>query len=134
MYRNTCQRTLLSFLILPAFLLISCFGAESSLLCFGSDGHVAIEFVETCNPQDLEVGHFESDRGDGCSPCKDVQFLKSPAHPTSIFQHANDLPVVTGFVPSIPSPDTASHRQIRLLPRNHHSKTPASLHSVVLLI
>jgi hypothetical protein len=134
MYRNTCQRTLLSFLILPAFMLISCFGAESSLLCFGSDGHVAIEFIEACNTQNSEFGHFESDRGDGCGSCKDVQFLKSPAHPTSIFQHANGLPVVTGFVPSIPAPDTASLRQIRLLPRNHQGKTLASLHSVVLLI
>lgn len=127
------HKTILTVLALPVYLFLAVIGAEGSLLCFGDDGHVAVEFVDACRGAALEsqLGAVE---GDACGPCRDVQFLSSPACRNNISHYTQTLPMMSPspMSPSLPSKEY--HSQDINPPEYSHHKTLASLHSVVLLI
>ncbi len=64
--------------VLVVYMLMAIPSAEGSLLCFGADGHVAIEYVAACKGSELGP-QFEWAENDACGHCKDVQLLSSPA-------------------------------------------------------
>ena len=69
--------------ILPALVLVVYSGVamlsvEGSVLCFGKDGHVAIEFADACNGSGFG-SQLAGMKSDGCGPCKDVKLLGSSA-------------------------------------------------------
>ena len=119
--------------MLVLFLVVSFFGSEGTLLCFGKDGHIAIEFVDVHNGSGFgaQLAGMESD---ACGPCKDVQFLSSPAytinasHSTQTFSLMSPTPMSLSFLS-----EEYPNKHINLPEYSNH-KTLASLHSVVLLI
>jgi hypothetical protein len=126
-------RTFTAAFVLPLFLLASFFGSEGVLLCFGKDGHVAIEFVDACNGSNFgsQVAGAESD---ACTPCKDVQFLSSPAYTRNVSHCTQTLPLISlaSIYLSLPSKEYSNNHVN--LPETPHHKTLTSLRSVVLLI
>lgn len=63
-------------LILLVCFITAVHGAESSLLCFGEDGHVSIEFVLICtNPSAVNESSTSSFQLDHCGPCTDILSL-----------------------------------------------------------
>jgi hypothetical protein len=133
MSRKEHLKTLPAAFMLVLFLVVSFIGSEGTLLCFGKDGHVAIEFVDECNGAGLgsQLAGMESD---ACGPCKDVQFFSGPACTNNAPHYTQTLPLMSAspMSPSLPSkefPGTYVN-----LPEYSHQKVLASLHSVVLLI
>lgn len=126
-------RQFLTAALLPFLLIVSFIGSEGTLLCFGKDGHVAVEFIDACNVSGIRSQLAEME-GDACGPCMDVQFLGSPAytrnasHNTQILSLISSSPVLS----SLPQEEYSNSPVI--LPVSPHHKTLASLHSVVLLI
>ena len=119
--------------MLVLFLAVSLLGSDGTFLCFGKDGHVAIEVVDTCNglgggPQ---LAGMESN---GCSPCKDVQFLSSPAYSRSGLHYTQTIPLMFPPVMLLSLPSKEYSGDYINLPQYSHHKTLATLHSVVLLI
>jgi len=119
--------------MLVLFLVASFFGSEGTLLCFGKDGHMAIEFVDVHNGSGFgsKLSEIEND---ACGPCKDIQFLSSPAYTRNSSHNTQALPLITAssMSPSLPLKEY-SQNHIHLSHYSHH-KALASLHSVVLLI
>ncbi|MDP2799655.1 MAG: hypothetical protein Q8O60_07225 [Deltaproteobacteria bacterium] len=119
--------------MLVLFLVVSFLGSEGTLLCFGKDGHVAIEFVDACNGSGArsQLAGMESD---ACGSCIDVEFQSSPAHIRNASHFTQPLPMVSlSSVPiSLPLKEY-SNKYIHPSNDSHH-KTLDSLHSVVLLI
>jgi hypothetical protein len=74
------SKILLSILILPAYFFLSVLNTEGALLCFGRDGHIAIEFVQACSGRDSGSGFAETDQKNACGPCTDVYFTTDSAH------------------------------------------------------
>lgn len=126
-------KTLPAAFMLVLFLLVSFLGSEGTLLCFGKDGHMAIEFVDTHNGSGFgsQLAGMESD---ACGPCKDVQSLSSPAFTRNVSNYTQALPLISSSLisPSLPLKEYPG-KHINL-PEYSHLKTLASLHSVVLLI
>jgi hypothetical protein len=125
-------RVFTSFL-LSLFVLLSSYSVEGSVLCFGEDGHVAIEFIDDCN----EAGPGSQLAGmerDDCGPCRDIRFLSSPACTRNTSHYAQTLPQMSlsAMSPSLPLKEHPG-RHINLTEHSYH-KTLAGLHSVVLLI
>lgn len=119
--------------MLIIFLAASFFGSEGTLLCFGKDGHVAVEFVDACNGSGFgsQLTEMESD---ACGPCMDVQFLSSPAYTRNTSHNTQTLPLISSSpVLSSLLQDEYSDENINL-PVTPHHKALASLHSVILLI
>jgi len=115
------------------FLVMSVFGTEGTLLCFGKDGHVAVEFVDACNGAG-SGSQFAETESDACGPCSDIQFLSDPAYTRDVSQHTQTLPLgsSTPGAPSLPSDD---YLRSDINPPDYiYHKAFASLHSVVLLI
>ena len=79
MIKELHLKTLPAAFMLVLFLFVSFFGSEGTLLCFGKDGHVAIEFVDVHNGSGFGA-QLAGMENDACGPCKDVQFLSSPAY------------------------------------------------------
>ena len=133
MNREPHLKALPAAIMLVLFLVMSLFGAEDTLLCFGKDGHVAVEFVDACNGTVLgsQLAGMESD---ACGPCTDVQFFSSPVYTRSDSQHALTLPlsVSSPSSPSLPLKEYSSNHIN--LPEYSHEKILASLHTVILLI
>lgn len=133
MNRQRCTRTFPAALVMVLFLAVSVFGSEGTLLCFGEDGHVAVEFVDTCNNSgfDSELGRFE---GDQCGPCKDVQFPSSPAYLKNTTHYVQAPPLLFSTA-MYPLPSSGQHLNSSGVVQGHRPDTTlASLHSVVLLI
>jgi hypothetical protein len=124
---------LLAALMLVLFLILSIGGSEGTLLCFGQDGHVALEFVDACNGAGFgsQLAGMESD---ACGPCKDVQFVSGPLHANNASQYTPmiSLTFLSAMSPNLPLTEHSDKHPI--LPESLHHKPPASLHSVVLLI
>jgi hypothetical protein len=133
MNKEPYLKTLPAAFMLVLFLIVSFFGSEGTFLCFGKDGHVAIELVEACNGagHGLQLAGMESD---ACGPCKDVQLLSSPACTNSASHYAQTRPLMSPSTmsPSWPSKEYPS--KYGNLFEYPHQKVLASLHSVVLLI
>jgi hypothetical protein len=126
-------KTLPAVFMLVLFLVVSFFGSEGTLICFGKDGHMAVEFVDDCNSSgfDSQVAGMEND---SCGPCRDVQFLSSPAYTNSALHYTKTLPLISSSPVLSSLPQEEYPRQSVLLQASPHHKTLASLHSVVLLI
>jgi hypothetical protein len=115
------------------FIILSAFSIEGSVLCFGKDGHVAIEFVDACNGS-VFGSKVVGTENDACGPCKDVRFLDSPAFTHNTF-HCARTPSVVSSVPTYPSlPSEEYSDNCIILPERSHFKTLTGLQSVVLLI
>jgi hypothetical protein len=126
-------KTLPATFMLVLFLAVSLVSSEGTLLCFGKDGHVAVEFVDACNSSGFgsQLAGMESD---ACGPCTDVQFLSSPAYTTHVSHHTQALPLIfsSPVSPLLPLKEY-SHKHINP-PEYLHDTTLARLHSVILLI
>lgn len=128
------QKLSAGFMLL-LFLGPSLFSFEGALLCFGKDGHVAVEFVAACNEYDFNSQVAEAG-GDACGPCKDVQFQSSPTYTIGTIHYADTQtsPLVASVL-ATPSLTLREHRDSQIsLPEKPPYKTLASLQSVVLLI
>lgn len=119
--------------MLVLFLVLSFLGSDGTLLCFGKDGHVAVEFVDACNGAGLgsEVAETESD---ACGPCTDVQFQSS----TALLNHRldgvtpQDQPLGYQSASAVPSSDVIRETQTgSSIP---FQQRLASLNSIVLRI
>jgi hypothetical protein len=130
MYREPHIKALPAFMLL-LFLIVSFFGSEGTLLCFGKDGHVAIEFVDAHNGSGFG-SQLEGMENDACGPCKDVRLLSSPAYTKNASYYTQTLTLMSPTSPSLPSKEY-SCKHVNP-PQHSHHKTLASLHSVVLLI
>jgi len=126
-------KTLPAAFMLVLFLIVAFLGSEGTLLCFGEDGHVALEFADAHNGSGFGLLHAGME-SDSCGLCKDVQFLSSPAYTSKTSHDTQTLPLVSSssMSPSLPLKDYPG-RYIKL-PEYSHYKTLANLHSVVLLI
>ena len=119
--------------VLSLFLVVSFVSPEGTLLCFGKDGHVAVEFVDACNGTGLgsQLAGMESD---ACGPCKDVQFLSSPANTTNVSHYTQALPLISSS-PVSPSLPLKEYPNKHMNPPEYSRYTTlASLHSVILQI
>ena len=125
-------RQFLTATLLPFLLIVSFFGSEGTLLCFGKDGHVAVEFVDACNDSGFgsQLAEMESDT---CGPCMDVQFLSSPAYTRNASHYTQTLLLISSS-PVLSSLPLETYYNNPILPVSSHHKSLASLHSVVLLI
>ncbi|MFA5180461.1 MAG: hypothetical protein WC405_04015 [Syntrophales bacterium] len=135
MFRKKRQKAILTIAILPLYLFLFVFGVEGSLVCFGEDGHVAVEFVQSCNSRSADEELAGSAQDDACGPCADVHFLKNAASLKSTLQTANTFSTVQGLLPRIfvqPQHDPNDDSPILLL--NPHTENLAKIQSVVLLI
>jgi hypothetical protein len=122
-----------SVIMLMLFLAASFLGSEGTLLCFGNDGHVAIEFLDACNSSGFD-SHLEVIESDACGPCKDIQFLGCPAYTRNASHHTQALPLISSSLIS-PALSLKEYFNKRINPPDYlHDKILASLHSVVLLI
>ena len=119
--------------MLLLLLIVSFFGSEGTLLCFGKDGHMAIEFVDVHNGSGFGA-QLAGMENDACGHCKDVQFLSSPAYTRNVSHNTQTIPLISSssMFPSLPLKEY-SKKRINL-PEYSHYKTLASLHSVILLI
>ena len=126
-------KTLPAAFMLVLFLVVSFFGSEGTLLCFGKDGHMAIEFVDVHNGSGFGA-QLEGMENDACGPCKDVKFLSSPVYTRNVSYNPQTPPLISlsSISPSLPLKEY-SKNHINL-PQYSHHKALASLHSVVLLI
>jgi len=126
-------KAILAAFVLFLFLAVSLVSSEGTLLCFGKDGHVAIEFVDACNGSGFgsQLAGMESD---ACGPCKDVRFLSSPAYTTHISRLTQALPLISSssLSPLLLLKEYTS--KYIDLPEYSNYKTLSSLHSVILLI
>ena len=133
MHKGPRIKALLAAHMLLVFLFVSFFGSEGTLLCFGKDGHMAIEFADVHNGSGFGE-QLEGMENDSCGPCMDIQFLTSPAYTrntsqnTQALSHISSSPVFS----SLPQ-EEHSNKPVILSVSSYH-KTLASLHSVVLLI
>ena len=133
MYKEPQLKTLPAACMLVLFLVVSFFGSEGTLLCFGKDGHMAIEFVDVHNGSGFGV-QLEGMENDACGPCKDVKFLSSPVYTRNVSYDAQTPPLITASSMSPSSPLKEYFQNHIYLPQYSHHKALASLHSVVLLI
>ena len=126
-------KAFLTAALLPILLIVSFIGSEGTLLCFGKDGHVAIEFVDACSGEGLgsELGETESD---ACGPCTDVQFQSS----TALLNHRSDRltlhdqPLTFQSAAAVPSSNFIRETETRVsIP---FQKSLVNLSSVVLRI
>jgi len=124
---------ILTALVLGVYMTVAALSIEGSVLCFGEDGHVAVEFVDVCNGSKVgsELAGMESD---ACGPCEDVQFFSSPAYTRNAPHDTQSLSLMS-LSPMAPSfmSEESSKKQIHLPGYLPHTTLP-SLHSVVLLI
>ena len=119
--------------VLVAYMVVALLSSEGMILCFGKDGHVAIEFVDACNGSGLgsQLAGMESDE---CGPCRDVKLLSGPAYIKNDSHYTQMLPLVssTPMSPSLPLKEYSNtHKHLPEYPLHN---TLASLHCIVLLI
>jgi len=131
MNKEPHMKTFPAAFMLLLFLVVSFVGSEGTLICFGEDGHVAIEFADACNGSGFGLQH-EGMESDACGTCKDVQFLCSPAYTRNASHNVQTLPPMFTMSSSLSSKEYPN-KPVNPPEYSHH-KTLASLHSVVLLI
>lgn len=134
MVKKLRMKELSTALMLILFLGVSIFSVEGAILCFGKDGHIAIEFVNTCNGSD-SGSQLAGAETDACGPCMDVQFLGSPVYTNRTqYTDAQTHILVSLALLSSSLPLEKHHYSPINLPEKPPYKTLASLQSVVLLI
>ena len=115
------------------FFVVSFFGSEGTLLCFGENGHMAIEFVDACNGSGFGLQHAGME-SDACGPCKDVQFISGPVCTRNVSHNTQTFPLISSssMFPTLPLKEYPGKY---LNPTEYSQyKTLASLRSIVLLI
>jgi len=120
-------------LIISIYLILSVFGPEGSLLCFGKNGHVAIEFIDTCNGSG-SGSQIAGGDSDACGPCIDVELQSSTARlnhkSSSLTPHGQSLSFQS--MAAVPSSNFIRATEIRAsIP---FQKSLTCLNSVVLRI
>ena len=127
-------KTLPDACMLVLFLAISLLGSEGTLLCFGKDGHVAVEFVDSCNGSGLD-SQLAGGESDACGPCNDIQFMSSPAYTRNVSRCSLMAPLCS-LSPLIPALPANEHFVTYVAPPvySDQNRTLASIQSVVLLI
>ena len=133
MYKGPRIKALPAVFMLVLFLFASFFGFEGTLLCFGKDGHMAIEFVEVHESAAFGA-QFEGMENDACGPCQDIQLLSSPAFTGNASHNTQIYPLAALSPMSLSSPSKEYPCKYVNLSDYSHYKTLASLQSVVLLI
>ena len=133
MIKEVYLKTLPAAFMLVVLLVASFVAFEGMLLCFGEDGHVAIEFADACNGSGFGLRHVRMEN-DSCGLCKDVHFLSSPAFTSKPSYDTQTLPLISSFSMSPTLPLKEYPVKFINLPQHSNHKTLASLHSVVLLI
>lgn len=133
MYKEQPLKTFSAACMLVLFLAVSLVSSEGTLLCFGKDGHVAVEFVDACNGSGFgsQLAGMEND---ACGPCRDVRFLSSPAYTTHVSRLTQALPLISSSSMSplfLLKEYTSKYTD---LPEYSNYKTLSGLHSVILLI
>jgi len=133
MHKEPHLKTLPAVIMLVLFLVVSFLGSEGTLICFGEDGHVAIEFADACSRSGFGLQHAGLGN-DSCGPCKDVQLLSTPAYTRNTSHTAQTIPLISSssMFPSLPLKEYIG-KYINPPYYSYH-KTLASLHSVILLI
>jgi len=124
---------ILPAVVLVAYLVTALLSFEGSVLCFGRDGHVAVEFVDACNGSGFG-SQLAGRESDACGPCTDVQFLNNAACTKNALHDMQMFPPISSspMSPSLPSKDY--HSTPSNPPQYSPHKTLAGLHSIVLLI
>lgn len=89
------KKSLSAAICVLVYMLISVTGMSGSVLCFGNDGHVAVEFVQNCNNANSRAASVEPASSDNCGPCKDVAFQSSIGFLQNTTRHS---PVVFIFI------------------------------------
>ncbi len=122
-----------SAMVLMVYLVVSVLSVEGSVLCFGKDGHVAIEFGDACNGSGFG-SQLAGMKSDACGPCKDVKLLSSPAYIKNASHDAQSFLLVSlsPVYPSLPVKEYSC--KFIDLPKYSHDKTLAGLQSVILMI
>lgn len=126
-------KTLPAGIMLVLFLVVSFLGSEGTLICFGEDGHVAIELADACSRSGIGL-QYAGLEYDSCGPCKDVQFLSHPAYTRNASHNMQSLPLISSSLISPLLPLKEYSKNYNNLPQYSHHKALASLHSVILLI
>lgn len=128
-------KKIMAVLIITFVLCLSVVSFEGALLCFGKDGHVAIEFVDACGGSDFG-SRFAKAEVDACGPCEDVQFQSSPGYSSRAFHfteaHTQTLFSTAEGAP--PLPIQAQLCSLTSLPHKPPYKILAGLRTVVLQI
>lgn len=133
MCRKLQTKTFPAACMLVLFLSVSLLGSQGTLLCFGKDGHVAVEFVDSCNGAGLG-SRLEEMESDACGPCNDAQFRSSPAITNNALHYMYTLALGSSF-PVLSSLHQEEYFQKSVvLPVSSHHNALASLNSVILLI
>jgi hypothetical protein len=128
------KRRILISLGLLMTLVMTSGGAAGTLLCFGRDGHVTIEFAGLCDSAKEQFSFAGEEQNDGCGPCADVSFpdrnviAQKVISPSLIF--AISATTIFLFTPFLNVPVVFAFRGTSLPFRN----TLAALKSIVLLI
>lgn len=120
--------------MLLSALFMSFFGSGGIHLCFGEDGHMAVELVDSCIVSGLGAKHTGM-KSDACGHCVDVVFSIDAIHATDGPSHAQTNPLMfpAPLTPSLPPLQAYPGEPIHPSDCPHH-KVLASLQSVVLLI
>jgi len=124
-------KTLLTAFLLVLCLFVASLGAEGTLICFGKDGHLAIEFADACNGSGSGLQHVGMEN-DSCGLCRDVHFLSSPAFTRNASHNTQTTPLISSISLAL-SAKEYSNKTVNLPQHSHHTAL-ASLHSVILLI
>ena len=129
-------RPVLAVFVLSLILFVSFFGFNGTHLCFGKDGHVAIEFVDAYISSGDGLQAAPMEESSYCGNCMDVQFPNSPIYVKyirNVSGYTQTLSLISfpAALQSLLKEFSGSHVNLPVL---LHHKTLRSLYSVVLLI
>jgi len=127
------HKAILTFIAIPIYFILAVLGVEGSVLCFGDDQHLAIEFVQASNGSGSSSSLGCAAYDDACGSCVDVAFQSSALYPAAVLsnltQHGLHLSFHVAFAaPSFDFIQKTASRQIPIQTTLSGSK------SVVLLI
>lgn len=133
--KHGCKK-IITVILLLAYILFFAIGTDSSLLCFGSEGHIAVEWVQSCNGK-AEFGSSVSPLTpqDECGPCYDVTFLSDPVIQKAPQNHDNNAGVAVASKPA-PELSAKSHLTDNAPRYSNYHPAPSyfALKTVVILI
>lgn len=126
-------KKVLSCVLLLTYILFFAVGTDGALLCFGNEGHIAIELVQSCNnSKDLGSSVSPSTQQDECGPCSDVTFLTTPTVQRPLQQDVNNTSLVLAITP-VPEISAQVHLANNESPYSHKHPSP-TLHSLKTVI
>jgi hypothetical protein len=118
-------KTLVSWVLILTYVLFFTIGTDGALLCFGDEGHIAIELVQSCNKStDLGSALSPIDQQDECGPCSDVTFLTDPTIQRPLQQDVNNTSLALAITP-VPEISAQVHLVNSESPYSHEHPSPA---------